>query len=188
MEDELLFETPNGSVITESEAKSKYGDRFQGLLDGGTFKQTDKPLTKKDKPKEEVKIDFDIEAFYISPNGSEITGADVVKKYGNRSQSLVDDGTLKKKDSSVDSTGGMENTGGTTPVQEIPDTLLESGGLLNNNTELNSIMVGEVPFSQLSPQDQQSFYEEIERLEKVEKQNKCLTVVLLYELPERKAG
>jgi hypothetical protein len=98
MEDELLFETPNGSVITETEAKSKYGDRFQGLLDGGTFKQTDKPLTKKDKPKEEVKIDFDIEAFYISPNGSEITGADVVKKYGNRSQSLVDDGTLKKKD------------------------------------------------------------------------------------------
>ena len=174
MEDELLFETPNGSVITETEAKSKYGDRFQGLLDGGTFKQTDKPLTQKDKPKEEVKINFDIEAFYISPNGSEITGADVVKKYGNRSQSLVDDGTLKKKDSSVDSTGGMENTGGTTPVLEIPDTLLESGGLLNNNTELNSIMVGEVPFSQLSPQDQQSFYEEIERLEKVEKQNKAI--------------
>ena len=33
MEDELLFETPNGSVITESEAKSKYGNRLQGLLD-----------------------------------------------------------------------------------------------------------------------------------------------------------
>ena len=93
MEDELLFETPNGSVITESEAKSKYGDRFQSLLDSGTFKQTDKTADKK----EEVKIDFDVEAFYISPNGSEIKGADVVKKYGNRSQSLVDDGTLKKK-------------------------------------------------------------------------------------------
>ncbi len=173
MEDELLFETPNGSVITESEAKSKYGDRFQGLLDGGTFKQTDKPLTKKDKPKEEVKIDFDVEAFYISPNGSEIKGTDVVKKYGNRSQSLVDDGTLKKKDQSVVSTGEEANMVGTTPIQEIPDTLLESGGLLNNNTELNSIMVGEIPFSQLSAQEQQTFYEEIERLEKAEKLNKA---------------
>ena len=173
MEDELLFETPNGSVITESEAKSKYGDRFQGLLDGGTFKQTDKPLTKKDKPKEEVKIDFDVEAFYISPNGSEIKGTDVVKKYGNRSQSLVDDGTLKKKDQSVVSTGEEASMVGTTPIQEIPDTLLESGGLLNNNTELNSIMVGETPFSQLSAQEQQTFYEEIERLEKAEKLNKA---------------
>ena len=173
MEDELLFETPNGSVITESEAKSKYGDRFQGLLDGGTFKQTDKPLTKKDKPKEEVKIDFDVEAFYISPNGSEIKGIDVVKKYGNRSQSLVDDGTLKKKDQSVVSTGEEASMVGTTPIQETPDTLLESGGLLNNNTELNSIMVGETPFSQLSAQEQQTFYEEIERLEKAEKLNKA---------------
>ena len=39
MEDELLFETPNGSVITESEAKSRYGDRFQGLVDSGTLEQ-----------------------------------------------------------------------------------------------------------------------------------------------------
>ena len=169
MEDELLFETPNGSVITESEAKSKYGDRFQGLLDSGTFKQTDKTTDKKD----DVKIDFDVEAFYISPNGSEIKGSDVVKKYGNRSQSLVDDGTLKKKDPSVVSTGEEANMVGTTPIQETPDTLLESGGLLNNNTELNSIMVGEVPFSQLSAQEQQTFYEEIERLEKAEKLNKA---------------
>ena len=94
MEDELLFETPNGSVITESEAKSKYGDRFQGLVDSGTFKQTDKTADKK----EEVKIDFDVDSFYISPNGSEIKGIDIVKKYGNRSQFLVDNGTLKKKD------------------------------------------------------------------------------------------
>jgi hypothetical protein len=169
MEDELLFETPNGSVITESEAKSKYGDRFKGLLDSGAFKETGKTADKK----EEVKIDFDVEAFYISPNGSEIKGTDVVKKYGNRSQSLVDDGTLKKKDPSVVSTGGEANMVGTTPIQETPDTLLESGGLLNNNTELNSIMVGEVPFSQLSAQEQQTFYEEIERLEKAEKLNKA---------------
>ena len=97
MEDELLFETPNGSVITESEARSKYGNRFQGLLDSGTFKQTDKPADKKEETKKEVEVTFDVEAFYISPNGSEISGQDVVKKYGERSQSLVDGGTLKKK-------------------------------------------------------------------------------------------
>ena len=38
-EDELLFESPNGNVITESEAKSRYGDRFQGLVDSGTLEQ-----------------------------------------------------------------------------------------------------------------------------------------------------
>ena len=119
MEDELLFETPNGSVITESEAKSKYGDRFQGLLDSGTFKQTDKTADKK----EEVKIDFDVDSFYISPNGSEIKGIDIVKKYGNRSQFLVDNGTLKKKD----------------PLVSVSDS--EAGSLdsssINDQTELS---------------------------------------------------
>lgn len=173
MEDEVLFETPNGTVITEAEAKTKYSDRLQSLIDGGTLTLTDKPLTPREKPKEEVQVQFDVEAFYISPNGKEISGKDVVQKYGQRAQSLVDDGTLKKKDQNVVSSGEEENMVGTTPIQETPDTLLESGNLLNNNLELNSIMVGEVPFSQLSPKDQQTFYDEIDRLEEIEKINKA---------------
>ncbi len=173
MEDEVLFETPNGTVITEAEAKTKYSDKFQSLIDGGTLTPTDKPLTPKEKPKEEVQVQFDLEAFYISPNGTEISGKDVVQKYGQRAQSLVDDGTLKKKDQNVVSSGEEENMVGTTPIQETPDTLLESGNLLNNNVELNSIMVGDVPFSQLSPKDQKTFYDEIDRLEDLEKLKKA---------------
>ncbi len=163
MEDELLFETPNGSVITESEAKSKYGNRFQGLLDSGTFKQTDKRADKKEETKKEVEVTFDVEAFYISPNGSEISGQDVVKKYGERSQSLVDGGTLKKKDASVDSTGETENTGGITPILETEGILSDSGDPTENFQKVNNVVVDGVPFVELSTEEQQNYIDSLKQ-------------------------
>ena len=163
MEDELLFETPNGSVITESEAKSKYGNRLQGLLDSGTFKQTDKPAAKKEETKKEVEVTFDVEAFYISPNGSEISGQDVVKKYGERSQSLVDGGTLKKKDASVDSTGETENTGGITPILETEGILSDSGDPTENFQKVNNVVVDGVPFVELSTEEQQNYIDSLKQ-------------------------
>ena len=163
MEDELLFETPNGSVITESEAKSKYGNRLQGLLDSGTFKQTDKPADKKEETKKEVEVTFDVEAFYISPNGSEISGQDVVKKYGERSQSLVDGGTLKKKDASVDSTGETENTGGITPILETEGILSDSGDPTENFQKVNNVVVDGVPFVELSTEEQQNYIDSLKQ-------------------------
>ena len=100
-------------------------------------------------------------------------GGDYTKSFEEFTSQYGFSDEVKKKDQTVVSIGETENMDGTIPIQETPDTLLESGDLLNNNTELNSIMVGEVPFSQLSPQDQQSFYKEIERLEEIEKQNKA---------------
>jgi len=163
MEDELLFETPNGSVITESEAKSKYGNRLQGLLDSGTFKQTEKPATKKEETKKEVEVTFDVEAFYISPNGSEISGQDVVKKYGERSQSLVDGGTLKKKDASVDSTGETENTGGITPILETEGILSDSGDPTENFQKVNNVVVDGVPFVELPTEEQQNYIDSLKQ-------------------------
>ena len=163
MEDELLFETPNGSVITESEAKSKYGNRLQGLLDSGTFKQTDKPAAKKEETKKEVEVTFDVEAFYISPNGSEISGQDVVKKYGERSQSLVDGGTLKKKDASVDSTGETENTGGITPILETEGILSDSGDPTENFQKVNNVVVDGVPFVELPTEEQQNYIDSLKQ-------------------------
>ena len=163
MEDELLFETPNGSVITESEAKSKYGNRLQGLLDSGTFKQTDKPADKKEETKKEVEVTFDVEAFYISPNGSEISGQDVVKKYGERSQSLVDGGTLKKKDASVDSTGETENTGGITPILETEGILSDSGDPTENFQKVNNVVVDGVPFVELPTEEQQNYIDSLKQ-------------------------
>ena len=163
MEDELLFETPNGSVITESEAKSKYGNRLQGLLDSGTFKQTDKPADKKEETKKEVEVTFDVEAFYISPNGSEISGQDVVKKYGERSQSLVDGGTLKKKEASVDSTGETENTGGITPILETEGILSDSGDPTENFQKVNNVVVDGVPFVELSTEEQQNYIDSLKQ-------------------------
>tara|TARA_R110002073_G_scaffold33579_6_gene100794 strand:+ start:1132 stop:8331 length:7200 start_codon:yes stop_codon:yes gene_type:complete len=163
MEDELLFETPNGSVITETEAKSKYGNRLQGLLDSGTFKQTDKPAAKKEETKKEVEVTFDVEAFYISPNGSEISGQDVVKKYGERSQSLVDGGTLKKKDASVDSTGETENTGGITPILETEGILSDSGDPTENFQKVNNVVVDGVPFVELPTEEQQNYIDSLKQ-------------------------
>ena len=125
MEDELLFETPNGNVITESEAKSTYGDRFQGLLDSGTLKQTDKTADKK----KEVEIDFDLDSFYISPNGNEIKGIDVVKQYGNRSQSLVDDGSLKKKEEANTESGSEDGSLALSSLQKSQKLFLEEQGI-----------------------------------------------------------
>ena len=171
MEDELLYETTNGTIMSESEAKDAFKDQFDEFVSNGRLKISLKIKEKKEETNKE--INFDLNAIYITSDGTKFTGNELIDVYGDEAQSFIDRGSIKKKDPSVDSTGEEANMVGTTPIQETPDTLLESGGLLNNNTELNSIMVGEVPFSQLSSQEQQTFYEEIERLEKAEKLNKA---------------
>ena len=171
MEDELLYETTNGTIMSESEAKDAFKDQFDEFVSNGRLKISS--TTKEKKEETTTEINFDLNAIYITSDGTEFTGNELIDVYGDEAQSFIDRGSIKKKDQSVVSTGEEASMVGTTPIQETPDTLLESGGLLNNNTELNSIMVGETPFSQLSAQEQQTFYEEIERLEKAEKLNKA---------------
>jgi len=171
MEDELLYETTNGTIMSESEAKDAFKDQFDEFVSNGRLKISS--TTKEKKEETTTEINFDLNAIYITSDGTEFTGNELIDVYGDEAQSFIDRGSIKKKDQSVVSTGEEASMVGTTPIQETPDTLLESGGLLNNNTELNSIMVGETPFSQLSAQEQQIFYEEIERLEKAEKLNKA---------------
>jgi len=82
-EDELLFESPNGTILTESYAKSRYGDRFQGLVDSGSLEQ--------------INYEKD-ELLFETPNGSVITESEAKSRYGDRFQGLLDSGALKQTD------------------------------------------------------------------------------------------
>ena len=164
MEDELLFESPNGSVITESEAKSRYGDRFQGLVDSGKLKQTDKTADKK----EEVEVDFDLESFYISPNGTEIKGIDIVKKYGNRSQSLVDDGSLKKKDPLVlvsDSEAGSSDSLNIDSQPELPEPAQQVIDIKPTEVDENLLIKLDIDKEDYSKWEQETQREETDSFE-----------------------
>jgi len=70
---------------------------------------------------------------------------------------------VKKKDQSVDSTGETENTDGTTLVQEIPDTLLESGDPTENFQKVNNVVVDGVPFVELPTEEQQNYIDSLKQ-------------------------
>jgi len=126
------YKSPDGTIFTEAEAIKTYGDRFQSFVDDGQLKLVEG----EEEVIEEVQEEVDV-VTYESPDGTIFTEAEAIETYGDRFQSFVDDGQLKKKGSSdLSGTGQEENTESTTEIVQ-EDGSLASGQ--NPARELSSI-------------------------------------------------
>ena len=103
---------------------------------------------------------------YITPNGTEADGNTLIDKYGqDQFNKLVANNQLKKKDQLQNSTSGTVDTDGITPPAKETELFSDSSVVVNknnlsdvyddnSNTQVNSILVNNIPFSELSPEDQ----------------------------------
>lgn len=94
------YRTPNGKVVTEGQLKEKYGDRFDSLIQEGSFTSIS-------------------ENTFSTPNGTLETESVLREKYGDRFDSLIENNTfsldfspVKKKDqqASLLENGGLDST------------------------------------------------------------------------------
>jgi hypothetical protein len=95
MEDELLYETTNGTIMSESEAKDAFKDQFDEFVSNGRLKISLKIKEKKEETNKE--INFDLNAIYITSDGTKFTGNELIDVYGDEAQSFIDRGSIKKK-------------------------------------------------------------------------------------------
>jgi hypothetical protein len=77
--EEKNYTTPNGTIVSESTLRSKYGEKFDSFLSDG-------------------KITEVTETIYETPNGSLVQESVLKDKYGEKFNTFLSDGKLKKKE------------------------------------------------------------------------------------------
>jgi len=76
--DEKYYTTPNGTIVSESTLRSKYGEKFDSFLSDGKITEVS-------------------ETVYETPNGSLVQESVLKDKYGEKFNTFLSDGKLKKK-------------------------------------------------------------------------------------------
>ena len=77
--DEKYYTTPNGTIVSESTLRSKYGEKFDSFLSDGKITEVS-------------------ETVYETPNGSLVQESVLKDKYGEKFNTFLSDGNLKKKE------------------------------------------------------------------------------------------
>lgn len=88
------YKTPNGQIVSETELKTKYGDRFESLVKDKTFSAIEEPL-------------------YKTPNGKYEVESVLKSKYGDKFQELITNKTF------VLDSPQKKNSIGTVPKQNL---------------------------------------------------------------------
>ena len=176
MEDEQLFQTGDGSIFNKAEAAEIFGGEqaLMELVDDGevSLYEGDAVPTSQQDNIQEKEFYLDESAVYITGDGSVLDATQVTEIFGSAKavQELIEDGEIKKKDQyGVGSLPG-ETTDSLLEPKLIEDTLLESSPqlLTQNNQIINNIVIDGTPLSQMSEEDQQLFYKELQGLKFME--------------------
>lgn len=166
MEDEEFFKSPDGTIFSMSEAVNVFGDEVQSFIDDGQLVPTEAPSQEEDS-QEEAKV-LDPNFVYVTPDGTTLNAEEATNIFGDEVFDFVESGQLKKKAPYSVSSLVEESTDSTTPLLQIEDTLLESSPQLitQNNETINNIVINGVSLSEMSEEDQQQFYQEIQNINK----------------------
>lgn len=145
------IEFPDGTVTSVEEAKELLKDQYQTFLDDGTITlvtnttETKPPLT-----------NIEMATTYVTPDGTELSGQDASDLYKGQFNEFVENGTLKKKESSQpieDSTQPSQEADSvlaTTPQEDT--TSSDSSTLPESDQGTNTLLS-----SQTIPIENQSF-------------------------------
>jgi len=175
MEDEVLYKSPDGSVFAQSQLLETFGENYQDYIDDGQLQITDEnPSTDTAQNEEEQTLDEN--SIYVSPDGTIFTAEQALSTFGDDVYSYIKEGQLKKKEQyGVGSLPG-ETTGSLLEPKLIEDTLLESSPqlLTQNNQIISNIVIDGTPLNQMSAEDQQQFYKELEIINSLEKRQQVL--------------
>ena len=125
------YKTPNGSIVSESDLRNKYGNKFNDLTNNGSFSLIDEPI-------------------YKTPNGKYETESVLKKKYGDKFQGLIDsnmfalDEPVKKKEESQSTSddpkldSGQEVEAGSLATPQDDSTQLEETTKLQDTDALSA--------------------------------------------------
>jgi hypothetical protein len=105
------FRTANGIIESEENLREFYGDDFDRMLRNGDFVQVDSDIEEGSQQKKldrELAEDTGIsEEIYVTKNGTEETGQELINFYGlEEFNQMVDSGTIKKKTQTSNGGGG----------------------------------------------------------------------------------
>lgn len=105
------FRTANGIIESEEKLREFYGDDFDRMLRNGDFVQVDSDIEEGSQQKKldrELAEDTGIsEEIYVTKNGTEETGQELINFYGlEEFNQMVDSGTIKKKTQTSNGGGG----------------------------------------------------------------------------------
>jgi len=105
------FRTANGIIESEENLREFYGDDFDRMLRNGDFVQVDSDI---EEGSQQKKLDRELadetgisEEIYVTKNGTEETGQELINFYGMEEfNQMVDAGTIKKKTQTSNGDGG----------------------------------------------------------------------------------
>jgi len=109
------FKTRNGTIETEEELRSFYGEEFDRRLRNGDFTQVEDDAeagqSVQNFERQEGEDSGVSDEIFITPNGSEETGDELIKFYGiDKFNDLQSSGDLKKKSQSGDGGGNTSQS------------------------------------------------------------------------------